>query len=243
MHMEVDSAGQQVLLTKVLKASPRHLGDFPIEVSGSPWLPRIWRRLTRQGVRRTQHGQKGNTRGRKRCCAWEQKGHAGEKGTVRGRKREVARGRNESDSHAYTSMRRCPTWNPRHLRVGGKERREGKRRRQWSTWNPAVGQPLAAAPVPFSSTCDGGLHLRLRSPSRFATSICDSRPLPIRNASTASAHRSVFSPLFALPSPSFICFAPSIDLLCFFGLCPPPLLFLLPPSSALLRLLYSAVLH
>jgi len=39
---------------------------------------------------------------------------------ARGRKREVAHGSNERDSLAYTSARRRPIWNPRHLRVGGR---------------------------------------------------------------------------------------------------------------------------
>jgi len=84
------------------------------------------------------------TRGRKRCHAGEEKASHVEERACR-RKRHCTRaekegcvGGNERDSRAYSFTRRCLIWNPRHLRVGGKERREGKRRRRRSTRNPAA---------------------------------------------------------------------------------------------------------
>jgi len=56
------------------------------------------------------------------ACGWKRKGTWGE---MRG-------------SRAYSFTRRCLIWNLRHLRLGGKERREGKRRRRRSTRNPAA---------------------------------------------------------------------------------------------------------
>ena len=66
-----------------------------------------------------------------------------------GSSREGGKGGSARGIRASTPLlgpSRRPIRNPRHLRVGGKETREGKRRRRRSTWNPVVGRPPSTIP-------------------------------------------------------------------------------------------------
>jgi len=123
------------LSVKVLTASPRRPGDFPIEVSGSPWLTCIWRRLAHQGVGWTPHARKGDARGRKkmRCrlaCA--------------GEKALAARAGNRAPILPRGLLHRCSA---------GREREEEREKRgeggenRAATWNPAARRWHPSAPA------------------------------------------------------------------------------------------------
>lgn len=125
---------------------------------------------------------------------------------------EKGRGGSERDSHAYTSMRMCLIWNPRHLRVGGRVERGQEKK--------AVGHME-----------QGSRALETR---RGSLSIHELDSSLIHDTSTAFC--SYFC-IFFLPCLLFLpllCFAHS------FALCPTPLFFLLSPSSTLLGLHSSA---
>ena len=169
----------------VLKLSSRRPIDFPIEASCLPRIPSVWHRVTQQGVRQAAARVK-------RRCAWEKGGCS--------RSKWGSCAWETWGSHAYTSVRRRPILESTPFERGRKERGEGKWRRRWSTWNPAV-PPACLHPQPPPHLL---LDLRLLH--------C----LLLRGLS-------FFLPSFSVPPPpSFALLLPCSMLL--------PLLLLLPPS-------------